>query len=343
MEVKCHLSGFLESVGRYCNATKQSALSVIFSLQEFRKNTELCYLSCKISAACLDLIMMRYPVAAYLAKLNFTLKSAASMHDFYRILKDLYPWFFPINAHAIDERAVKKDLANFLQTQRLGQTQEQICRIAQECIEAQLKEMDKHNDAYRNLQEFRSKLQGYLQNYRMADNTLPFANIDLSNLNEDNRNYDVAKWMRHVSLIERIMALDWVAVNITTIAFTFREWGLLDTAKWADRIGQYPAFQWVRNAHLGTCLIGLVFTGFAWKFFESARKLHDEPLTPQAKSNARWALATSSVQLIFFGSIFLNQLGKTAFNHTYLSWLSIVANSLGLLSHVAPRPKHQFF
>jgi hypothetical protein len=218
-------------------------------------------------------------------------------------------------------------------------------------LKAQLELMASKNDAYRNLDEFKEVIKKRLrkideqkfEEYDFAKiNIEHVTECDLSDLNEHNRNYHVSQWIRHVPLLERIMNLNWAIVDIGCVGLYLQGWHLLDTAKCSDRIGEVAVFQWVKNYQLDTWVIGLVCTGFAWKFLESVRKLSDDALTPQERRQARWNAVTSLAEVTLYSTIFANHIGKTQFNNAYLQWLAIASKSLGLLS-IVTRPKHEFF
>jgi hypothetical protein len=228
---------------------------------------------------------------------------------------------------------------------------EKLHTLLRNCLKAQLQAMHKNGDAYRNLGEFKDVVQRRLHNMKEVDfNKYEFNQIslqalkavDFSDLNEKNPNYHVAKWIRHVPLAERITNLNWSIVDIGCVGLYLQGWELLDTAKWAEKIGQYPVFQWVKNHQLDTWVIGLVCTAFSWKLFEALRKLLDEELTAQEKRRAIWNVFTSVAELALFGAIFLNHIGQTKFNNVHLQWLAIGARSLGTLS-IVTRPEHEFF
>lgn len=227
-------------------------------------------------------------------------------------------------------------------------------RFLRECLNVQLERMrDNYDYAYRDLDKFKDDMSKCL---KQADfDKHQFDNItfdelsavmdDLSALNANNEDYHVAQWIRHETLAETITKLNWAIVDIGCVGLYLEGWKLLDAAKWTERIGQYPGFQWVKNQQLDRCVLGLVCTAYAWQLFEAARKLHDQrlqPLTKQESRQAKWNVITSTAELILWGSVFLNQIGQTQFNNAYLQWLAIGAKSLGLLSIVV-QPKHEFF
>lgn len=219
--------------------------------------------------------------------------------------------------------------------------------IAKECLDAQLKQMNTHGDAYRDLDTFVELLKKRLNDPVLQERlkgavsgNLCFLNLDLSELNR--KNYDLSKWIRHVPLAEKIMHINWSIVDIGCVGLYLQGWNLIDTAKWANCIGQYPGFQWVVNHHLDHWVVGLVCTAFSWKLFEAVRQLCDEALTKQQRDVACRNVITSLAELVLFGAIFANQMGKTHFNNVHLQCFAIAAKSLALLS-IATMLSHKFF
>lgn len=345
-----------QSFGNYCNTMHQNALSVGVRFKELRNDPEFFQKVCQIAYASLQLI-------ASLDAVSSIFFTTAAMHDFYRVIRYPRHWFFPVDSKAIDEFAALKDLTHYLAQEIVGKAEsvfdeeeEEIelrdevldtllCDIVKECLKDQLKLMEDNNDAYRSLDEFIGQLQKRLRKVESEDfnfGDFKFSELDLSGLNEANREYHVSQWIRHVPLIEKIMNINWAVVDVITVAWCAKEWNLFDTAKHAATIGQCRGFQWVQNQNLEHWLIGLVFSAYAWKLLEAVRKLRDEALTTEEKHQARWNAVASLAEMAFFGSLFTNLIGKTQINNAYVHLLAIGAKSLGLLS-IATRPRHQFF
>lgn len=348
MDITGALRNLSASFQDYCHKTQQASCSVVLELKELRNNPDFLQKVCQVAFASLQLLFVCYPASVgSLSRFSFAL-TTANMTDFYRLIQYPRHWFSPITVEGIDEHKALEDITNFLYEELKCSTEderENLRKAVQKCLTEQLMQMTKYNDAYRNIEEFVSIIEKRLreengENYAFAKDY--FANVDLSNLNKANPNYQVANWVRKTSLIQRIMDINWTLVDIGCVGLYFQGWKLWDTAKWADRIGQYSAFQWVKNQRLDIWVVGLVFSGFAIKLFESVRKLRDETLTPQAKRQARWDVATSLAEAVFFGAIYTNLIGRTLFNNVYLQCLAIVAKSLGLLS-IATKPKPKFF
>ena len=202
-----------------------------------------------------------------------------------------------------------------------------------ECIAEQLTQMNSYGDAYRNFDEFKEVLQKRM-------NALPRTNFDLSKI--DLKALDLPKWLRHTPLLERTLNFFWGVVDVGCFGLFFQGWGLWEPAKLAATIGKIPLFQWVKNQSLEKWVVGLVLSAFVLKFVESARKLADDKLTPQGRTQARWNIVTSFAESILYSTIYLNIMGKTRINNVFILSFAIFAKSLGLLS-IALRPKREFF
>jgi len=126
------------------------------------------------------------------------------------------------------------------------------------------------------------------------------------------------------------------------IGLFFQEWKLLDTAKWAERIGHVQGFHWIKSLSFETLVIGLVCTGFTLKLYEAVRKLYDEALTKEERDQARWNIVTSAAEITFYGAIYMNRIGQSAIQPSTIHWLAIFAKSLGLIC-IASRPARRFF
>ena len=339
MNIQEALNGINQTVRNYAYETKQAGMSVVLKVKDFRNDPEFFQKVCQVAFASLQLIILRYPGAAPLTRFGIVLQTA-NMHDFYGFIKQPRHFFFPISADSIDENELLESLTDVLlfdpaeleNFDEIDENQrEELRGVIYNCLKAQLEEMKANNDAYRSVDEFKSVLQKRLR--AIQNNNYDFAGVDLSH---------VKVTLHHTPLLERIMNLNWAVVDMGCVCLYLKGWNLLDTAKWADRIGQYPGFQWVKNQHLDRWVVGLVFTAFAWKLLEATRKLQDEALTREERIKARWNVVTSSAELILWGTTFLKLTEKIQINSSYLYCLAIFAKSLGLLS-IALRPRHQFF
>lgn len=373
MGIRTAFNGIYHSASQYCYSSQQATMTVISKLPELRNDPEFFQKVCQVAFNAIQLVILHCPAAASLSRFSFAL-TTANMHDFYCFLKQPRQWFFPITGDCIDENKTLRSLTDELYFQFNdrspycfsplvfdGDKYNQLNTIAVNCLKAQLGQMREKDDAYRNVDEFKAVLQrrllttpgtpyysqavvDYLKlpantpNWQMNLNTLIASEITAKKMNFTNLKVSI----RHTPLAERITNWNWAIVDIGCVGLYMQGWKLLDTAKWAARVGQYQGLQWVKNQHLDQWVVGLVCTGFAWKLFEAVRKLADEAMTKEERKIARWNVITSSAELVLWGSVFLNLIQKTQISNTYIYSFGVFAKSLGLLSIVA-RPKHEFF
>lgn len=378
MNIPGAFSNLSQSFRDYCYITQQASMAIVLKVRGLRNDPDFFQKVCQVAFASLQLIMLNYPGTGYLNRVATAFYFTAGMHDFYRFIQQPRQWFFPVDASSINEFALLDDMTQFVYKQ-IGPEEvqdftsddilidefeeindvssdakiekEELRKLLQGCLTAQLDQMSAKNDAYRNINELMKVLQARLHKFSDEDfdkykfSTITLVGLqetDLSELNEENDEYDVSRWIRHVPLIEKIVNLNWAIVDLGCVTWLMQEWRLLDTEKLSDRIGQYRCFQWVKNYRLGSWVIGLVCTAFAWKILESVRKLRDETLTSQEKYQANWDVFLSLVELVYFGAIYLNHIGKTQTNNAYIHMLAIGAKSLGLI-RIATRPKYEYF
>lgn len=310
----------------------QNAAAVLLAVRDLRNDVEFFEKVGQAASYCIQLLMLSYQGAASLSRLELALQTVL-LHDAYSFLKKPYEWLYPVTAEMIEEEEILFNLIDVLQDQidpALSNVQE-VETIAQECLKHRLGAMRQFGDAYRSTDEFKAKLQ---EQIRATDNPpLDLSNVDLT---------DLIVPLRHVPLLERVTNLNWAVVDLLCIGLFLHEWKLLDTAKWAEKIGQVPGFQWTASQSLETWAIALVCTAFTIRLVEAARKLQDEALTQEESRVARWQIITSIFEFSFYGAIYLNRIGKSSIQHSTIQWLGIVAKAFGLV-YIASRPAHQFF
>ncbi len=182
----------------------------------------------------------------------------------------------------------------------------------------------------------KSQVKLYISAKDVGNNTETFDVLKLSLA--DIKNVNVP--LRHVPLLDRLTNWLWAIVDLQCVALYLHGWNLLDTAKWAAQIGQYPGCQWIKTQSLELWLRGLVCVAYSTKLLEACRKLADERLTDAQRRDAKWHRVTSLVELVYNGAGFVDAIGLKKINPTTIHWLAIVAKTMGLLEIVTkPRPK----
>lgn len=358
------LSDLHSSFKGYCDAAQQVSMAALIKLRDFRNGPDFFQKICQVTSASLQLLGLSRPLLIdSLTRFSFVLRETAKMHDFYRIIQEPVQWLFPVDMRAIDQTNVLGDLTDYLYDcrarekaenffeQGLSQERESLyqecLQIAKECLTEQFTHMSNTNDAYRNVEEFIKVIEARLKaKTHIKENgqriLFDLSQINLNYLTKNNPKYNVTHWIRLVPLAERIVHANWTLVNMGSPILNFRDWNLLNTAKYAEQIGQYQGFQWIKEQSLDIWVTGLVCSAFAWQLFESVRKLTDDALTPQEKRQARWDAVTSFAEIVLHGTNFLNLIGKTKIDNAYIQCFAIGAKSLGLLS-IATRPSPEFF
>lgn len=314
----------------------QNAAALLYKVRDLRNDTEFFEKVGQAASYCIQLLMLSYPGAASLSRLHVALQTVL-LHDAYTFLKKPWEWIYPVNAEMIEENEILANLIEVLQDQidQIDPNQlsvpADVEELARECLEHRLGAMRRSDDAYRSVDVFKDVLERQI--CETDDPIFDLANVDLTDL-------DVP--LRHVPLLERVTNWNWAVVDLGCVGFFLHEWKLIDTAKWAESIGQVPGFQWIRSQSLETWVIALVCTGFTVRLVEAARKLQDEALTEEDSRVARWQIITSIFEFSFYGAIYLNRIGQSSIQNSTIQWLGIVAKAFGLV-YIASRPAHQFF
>lgn len=183
-----------------------------------------------------------------------------------------------------------------------------------------------------------SKVKLYCSANHVANNIETFDLLHLSLA--DIKKIDVP--LHHVPLVERLTNWLWAIVDLQCVALYLHGWNLLDTAKWAARIGQYPGFQWIKTQSLELWVRGLVCVAYSTKLLEACRKLADERLTDAQRRDAKWHRVTSLAELVYNGAGFIDAMGLKQISPTTIHWLAIAAKTIGLLE-IVTKPRHKFF
>lgn len=309
----------------------QNAAALLLKVKDLRNDVEFFEKVGQAASYCIQLLMLNYPGTS-MSKLELALQTVL-LHDAYSFLKKPREWIYPVSAEMIEENEILASLTEVLQDQidpnHLNVPGVQT--LAEECLEHRLGSMRRSGDAYKSVDAFKEVLKRQIQ--ETDDPNFDLSTVDLTDL-------DVP--LRHVPILERVTNWNWAIVDLGCVGLFLHEWKLLDTAKWAENIGQVPGFQWTRSQSLETWVVALVCTGFTLRLVEAARKLQDEALTEEETRAARWQIVTSIFEFSFYGAIYLNRIGKSSIQHSTIQWLGIVAKAFGLV-YIASRPAHQFF
>lgn len=317
----------------------QWTIGFIKECHTYRNNTDFFEKIFQVANAALQLIIIAFGYT-YFSRLSLSL-STVVMHDFYNFLKWPKKWLEKVNRDSIDEKATFDSLKAALQQEidPMRTNVPEVERLADMHLKERLSIMRDTGDGFENKAGFKNLL---LKQMNDADpvknpkNSSPFSLKDL-------KLKDFHVTVRRVPFIEKLTNFTWILVDIGTVGYFFQKWNLLDTAKWGERIGSIPGFQWVPTNSFDTWVVGGICSGFGLKLAEATRKLFDEALTDQERRQARWDVVTASAESIYWGSMFLNRIGQIAIEGSTLQWLAIGAKTFGLVSIICNSGRHQFF
>lgn len=331
MDIQSVFRNMADTCAEICKNPGQSAMTFAMRCKTLRNDPDFFQKVCQVFYAVVQLIMERNPEAKSLSQFAFVLHTA-NMHDFWLFLKQPRKWFFPISADVIDENALLPNLVNALKKNTLGSglDDDALQQVARSSLEEQLKSMGENNDSYRDAGEFKECLRRRINHKHQLDLTEGcFDALDIT--------------LRHVSPLKKVINGMWGIVDIGCIVLCFQGWKLVDTAKQAERIGQYPGFQWVKSGSLDTRAVGFVSLAFALQVVEAVRKLQFEALSEQDRNQAYRDIVTSFFESVFYGSIYLRNLGyQSTISFATVQCLAILAKTLGLIA-IVTRPTHKYF
>lgn len=292
----------------YGNEAKQYVLGAIIAINKQRGNPDSFHKAAQVAYSTMQLYIAYNPAASYLNKL-VTLLQASNMHYFFNFLKIPRPLFYPVDANSIDEKQVYNELPD-VETQ---------CSKQKACIKAQLKEMSDNNEAFSSVDEFKSQL-----NKKLAAKNI---GLGVDELKE-------AKIRPRSTLMEQMIGWTWIVTDLSCAALFLQAWNVINTAKWADRIGQYSAFKCVRTNSLETAVSGLATLGYGLSFIEVWRKLRDQPLNTSERINLTHDKYYALTEIVNNGASMIHASGYMPINRTYLNLFTLAAKGFGLWCNV---------
>ena len=320
-------------------------------LSEWRYNPEFFQKICQVAAAALLLKITRDPHPSPLSKLSHVF-STVNMHGLLNFFKKPRDFFFPITLQRIDEYALLNALTLVLcdhfgasyETDPSGNViaveDDNIVIFARAGLEKQFSVMLETGDAYRSAEEFKTVLQNRLRalteihrDDHGIDRSYDFTTLELSQLQIP---------LTSSSFIAKLESTDWLLVDCGCLLLYLRGWGLIDTAKWADSMGSYKVFGWVKHQLLEGWVRTAVCCGISLRLCEATRELWSVALTDQERRKARWRVVGSLFALAANGAGLLNCIGRRVINDRSYLFLTIVSHGIGLVE-IMTRPKHQFF
>lgn len=340
-----------EGVRNFCDATGQAFIGLMKKGSELRGDEAIFKRTSRIAACAIELLNAVAP--AYMRPLGrlTQITKAVILHDFWAILQYPRAYFRPINAEMIDAKAVQTALIDEMKkiNDSEGNTvtaedvitaipEDVITATAKDVITAQLQSM---SVPYHTVNEFIDRLQTRLQNHSLKDDSKPFNDIDLSALKTSDGTEK--RFVKQKPMLERWTNATWALADVLTVVWCSSDlWKIVETAKYAETIGQYRGFQWVKEQKLEQCLIGVVCVGFALKLVEAVRSLNYDTLNEEEQTLKTMNARAAMIDLAFYGAIFGCMIGRVNISPIAINLLGIAANSFGIWN-IMNRPKHDFF
>lgn len=320
-------------------------------LKALRDDPEFFQRICQVVSSALLIKSIQGTQPSPLSELSHVF-SAVNLQDVYRLFEIPFRYYFPINIQTLDDKATLTSLIKVLcihfdvifEESDAGHIveieDENIKFFAETFLEKQLKSMEESGDAYRTADEFKAVLQKYFQQLKVVNRDLSgvdtpydFGSLDLDEL-------QVA--LTPPSRIAQLENFNWNVVNCSCLFLYLQEWNLMQTARWAENMGNYPDFRWFNVQSLEIWTRGMVCSAFSLKLCEAVRLLWKEPLTSQMHRKACWDVAISIVELISNGAFILQLKGYWRANLVHLHLFTITAKGIGMME-ILTRPSHKFF
>ncbi len=310
---------------------EQVVVSTIETAKRLRNHGDILQKICQVAFPAIQLLMLYNPGLAPLSRFAFVLAKTASMHDFYRLFVRPRSSFLPLTADTLDATAIYKALTDDCRNRYGEIDQDKLghVEVVHKKVDAFFQEMRKLDDAYHNMQEVAIAFLSYVdRNGGGLEHGVRQSIIDI--LTDNPKQFEVQP-----TLIASIANKNWMVVDMGCVALCFQEWNLLDTAKWAARVGQYSAFRWVSHLHLEKCVVALVATGFAWSALEAFRRQRDDSLTHEQFVVERWNVIANGLETVAWGTTFAALCGVVAIAPAYLYGMALFVKSVGLMSLLA--------
>ena len=311
----------------YFNFFSEKLREAAIEAAQLRTNPGIYQKIAYLSVSILELNILNYPSAARFGRLARVFSMSANVQDAYSIFKYPSSWRF-IDADMIDEKQLKEDCQIEISKSHPN-CFDKVEKIINVLLETIRQNPDQNKKAIKlTLANFKSKLEEMISEEisqaNQASNQAASGNFKFSSsLNEN-------KWLHQPSLAERIIGLNWSAVDCVCVAWWFHEWKFIDAKKFAASMGQLTVFQAVKGEILDNWLIGLICTGCAFELLEDSRKLCFDTLRPEERQKALGSVFSNGASLVFYSVVFSNMIGQTAIAASYVHTLAVCSRSIGL-------------
>jgi len=299
-------------------------------LAKWSKDHHLLYHVSIATFAALHLVFKNAPLT--FTKLIFTLNSV-NAQVVYSLFKQPHDWFYPVTAHKIQEEEFMNRVSHAVNNAfKLNQPDHQLLAFGRKVAAKQLELMKTTDDAYQNEKELCQALEKLAINLSAKENEGKGVTSSL----QTNVYYDFFQvrnqlfkdlkvpFRRQTYLGEKLTTIVFAIVDLQATLFTFKYWNVVDTAKWAAKIGQFKGFGWVQNRDLEYVLRATLCVGFALKLYEATRQLVDPLMNreilreKEERTKVIWDIVTAGADLVSNGIGFLNHAHVLRFSPTII-------------------------
>ncbi len=283
---------------------KQAFLTTVVKLSQGKKDAGILQKSMRIAIAILRMTESYLPAKTLI--LSFSV--VVNLQDSFTLLQFPKNFFYPISAETIDLDKQREKISAF---------------IGDASVKSHLKENNaaeiivqlfKPGSCYSE-RDFQTKVQELIQ--------------------QKNDTFGFKPSLPHIPIIYKATVLEkmnswmWTAVNVSCLGLYLQSWNFLDTAKWAERIGQYELFAGVmKNRTAEEGVVGLVGASFFVKMIAACQRLFDT--SPVVRRDAEWDIFSSSCETVLNLSILGNMIGWISIGNVYLQIAVIITSVIGI-------------
>lgn len=351
MNLQASFQTFKETLVECYEHPERPYALIAVKLRAWRNDPEFFQKICQVVFAALLIKIENGPKPSSLARFA-NVFSTANLQDAYRLFKLPYHFLFPVTLGRIRQTVLLNSLVKVLCDHfQTGYVEDEnglitdvdddnIIHFAKAGLEMQFQVMNRSGDAYRSTDEFNEVLERRFKGlhtihraHEGVDTPYDFEDLDLGGLEVP---------LTSPSLIEKLEDFNWIIVNCGCLFLYLRDWDLISTAQWAEKLGRTPAFSWLRNQLLEAWVRGIVCTAYCLKFCEAVRQLRNEELTEQGLRKAHWTAVGSFFEILSNGAAWGSCNGYWKINQTHLQILVIIAKGIGLME-IMTRPPMKFF
>lgn len=267
--------------------------------------------------------------------------NATYLTDFPGFIKVIHAWFKPINAYSVHDNALLEKLVSaYAAGFDKDYSGEDLKNDLRDTLKEYLIDLTTikgkgYQFGFATSREFLTNLRDHID----AKSGPEFAGyrMDLAT-----RVGEVP--LREISWVQLLIKDTFIYVDAMTIVYYFKEWGFLDTAKWAASIGQVRGFGWVNNIDFYTSFkftMLFAYTGLlidaGSRVYQAYGRTSDSSLGPAAKHNAPWDAVTAAAECVFYTIGVLSSLEVINDDPVLIALSLVAAKTIGCFSCAAKK------